>query len=169
MKMKQQGTTEIEASECVSLGINRGTYSLGFFFGPGLPLGFGRPSVPSDPRPLFDPGMGPFLFLGGSAGVAPSVGGAGVEFESDGLSVEELFFLASGFSSTTASGVEIDGVDCDSFGDGLGRKRARRADGRRRMTTFFCLFILSTRPLVSGGEVMVEGGVDMVMGSRWSW
>lgn len=44
------------------------TYSLGFFFGPGLPRGLGMLSEPR-PSPLFDPGLGPFVlvFFGASS------------------------------------------------------------------------------------------------------
>jgi hypothetical protein len=67
-------------------------YSLGFFLGPGLPLGFGTTSTPW-PRPRLLPGFGPgipFLF-GISAtgvGVVP-VPAAGVEAASEPLPAEE--------------------------------------------------------------------------------
>lgn len=69
---------------------SRKTYSRGFFFGPGFPLGLGMPSGMSEDGPLFVPGLGPgmpfrFTPFGGGAsdsvfGVVPS--GTGVEVES---------------------------------------------------------------------------------------
>jgi hypothetical protein len=45
-----------------AISLERKTYSLGFFFGPGLPRGLGRLSEPR-PSPLFDPGLGPFVLI----------------------------------------------------------------------------------------------------------
>src|SRR5450755_4325224 len=75
------------------LKLGGGTYNLGFFFGPGLPRGLGRASVPW-PRPRFCPGFGPgipFLFVTSvGAGVGAAGGGAGVELGSEALSPEEV-------------------------------------------------------------------------------
>jgi hypothetical protein len=46
---------------CV-ISLQKETYSLGFFFGPGLPRGLGMLSEPR-PSPLFDPGLGPFVLV----------------------------------------------------------------------------------------------------------
>lgn len=58
------------------------TYFLGFFFGPGLPLGLGVPS-PFWARARFAPGAGPLRFLLRSVGAEPSARGAGVDADSD--------------------------------------------------------------------------------------
>ena len=71
------------------------TYNLGFFFGPGLPLGLGTLLEPSR-EPRLKPGAGPFLFLDGApspVGVGASVNGAGFEAVSEGLSFDEEFCL----------------------------------------------------------------------------
>jgi hypothetical protein len=48
----------------------KNSYNLGFFFGPGLPRGFGMLSDPW-PSPRFDPDLGPFVpvFFGVSSAV----------------------------------------------------------------------------------------------------
>jgi hypothetical protein len=89
-------------------------YSLGFFFGPGFPLGLGSPSGPRGAA-LFVPGFGPgtpFL-LDTSIGVrrllAPGVPpGAGVELPSEMLSTGEA-------EATGAFGVEADEGDDFDF------------------------------------------------------
>jgi hypothetical protein len=45
-----------------TISLERKAYSLGFFFGPGLPRGFGMLSEPR-PSPLFNPGLGPFVLV----------------------------------------------------------------------------------------------------------
>ena len=74
-----------------------GTYNFCFFFGPGLPLGLGRPSGVRAGAPLFEPGLGPgmpfrFTCTGGGARVldgvlAPPLTGRGVAAESAGVSM----------------------------------------------------------------------------------
>ena len=112
----------------------RHAYSLGFFFGPGFPLGFGVGSEPT-PEPCFVPGFGPdmpFFFassaVGSRAGVAPL---AGVEFVSDAFSVDEV-------EATGAAGVDVDDeddLDLESLRDeGLDEKRVSKAGERCNMT-----------------------------------
>lgn len=95
-----------------------GTYSRGFFLGPGLPLGFGMPSMSA--FPLLDPGFGPGMpFL-----LTPLVGGAKV-FESEtvpfsnGVEVASVVLLeGAGGSTACVVGVEVDDEDAsdgDSF------------------------------------------------------
>ena len=99
------------------------TYSFCFFLGPGLPLGFGTPSCPSAPAPLFAPGRGPgtpfrLPFAWGGArvldGVLAPLTGAGVAADSTGVSA------AGDGSMTWATGAsEADEVDLDDdFADG---------------------------------------------------
>ena len=89
------------------------THNLGFFLGPGFPLGLGSPSGPRGAA-LFVPGFGPgtpFLLVT-SPGVgkllAPGVPpGAGVELLSETLPADEA-------EATGGFGVEADeGVDFD--------------------------------------------------------
>lgn len=67
------------------------TYSLGFFLGPGFPLGF---DIPSDGIgvDLFTPFVAGNFFLFAAPGVETSCVGAGVEFVSDGWSCDATFF-----------------------------------------------------------------------------
>lgn len=100
------------------------TYNLGFFLGPGFPLGFGRPSGPSSPAAdLLVPGpfAGP-LFLG------PSVGGniaveLGVLADA-GVSVFDSCFIPPGDEAaagrvfvTVADDVLDPGDGCDEVGE----------------------------------------------------
>lgn len=112
----------------------RHAYSLGFFFGPGFPLGFGVDSEPT-PEPRFVPGFSPdmpFFFasstVGSRAGVAPE---AGVEFVSDAFPVDEA-------EATGAAGVDVDdedNLDLESLRDeGLDEKRVSKAGERCNMT-----------------------------------
>jgi hypothetical protein len=52
------------------MNMRKDSYNLGFFFGPGLPRGFGMFSDPWQ-SPRFDPGLGPFVvvFFGVSSAV----------------------------------------------------------------------------------------------------
>lgn len=77
----------INISACYLIGGVMCTYNLGFFFGPGLPLGFGIPSgIGVD---LFTPLEGdPFFFVPLIGVNASCCGGAGVEFASEFISVE---------------------------------------------------------------------------------
>lgn len=67
------------------------TYSLGFFFGPGLPLGFVAPSdgIGVD---LFTPFIAGVFFLLAAPGVDTSCVGMGVEFASDVCSCDATVF-----------------------------------------------------------------------------
>lgn len=141
------------------------TYSLGFFFGPGLPRGLGRPS---DPTPEFRlrPDISPFRFFGGpSAGVGASVGGAGVELASDGLSLEELALIFDGSSSITTSGVDTgEASDLGSEDAGWSANLANISEGSLRMIIFFFFILgLSDRAVVGGSLVRVDVEVDMMM------
>lgn len=86
------------------------TYNLAFFLGPGLPLGFGRPSgVSATPELLFTP-----FFLGPSVGGGIDEVGTGVplatgvlDVESGGLSPFELVATGRVF--------EVVDADEDSF------------------------------------------------------
>ena len=97
--------------------------------------------------------------------MAASVRGAVAEFDSEGFSFEELLLIA-GCSSTTAPGVDTEnGVF--SLESCVGRNWARVVGGSLSTMIFFCRFVLSTRPLVSGGEATVAVEVDMVMRRDW--
>ena len=70
------------------------TYSLGFFLGPGLPLGLGSPSGVRFDDALLEPGLGPgipFRFIAVAGGASEPVAAgvpfvAGVGLESEGIS-----------------------------------------------------------------------------------
>ena len=86
----------------------RKTYNLGFFLGPGLPLGFGWPSTVRETF-LLVPGAGIFRFFVGSPLVVASVPGAGVELDSEAASVEAST-LSVGMSAVAAGGVGASGA-----------------------------------------------------------
>ena len=94
--------------------LSGGTYNLGFFFGPGLPRGLGRSAVSIIcPRLLLDPAPGAFRFFEVSP-FAESVAGAGVELDSEALSLfSEVFTMVA--SSTAGAGDEAtEAADCSS-------------------------------------------------------
>lgn len=135
-------------SQLLVLTGSRGiTYSLGFFLGPGLPLGLG-PRSPFWVRPLLFPGLGPGIpFLR-----APSAP-AGVEGASEALSTDE--------AGGTASPEVDDGGDDMSFGLSLSSegvlelgKRASRLDGSLRTMD------RPERPLVEGEADEFEAGMS---------
>lgn len=90
------------------------TYSRGFFFGPGFPLGFAAPSDAA--ADLLDPGLGPgtpFRFVvAGGASVLPSSGTSVVALGA-GESADSGVFSASG---ALMVGVVV-GTDGSSLGD----------------------------------------------------
>lgn len=143
------------------------TYNLGFFLGPGLPRGLG---VPLDsnicPRLLLYPGAGPLRFLEGSEELASPFEGAGVELDSEVLSLISVIFKA-GTSSSTGAGEEAD--DCvDSCSSSLaegGSKRWRSFGEILRMTTLPCFLFLSPRAVVAAGDpVVFEDETAMIVG-----
>ena len=128
-----------------------GTYSRGFFLGPGLPRGFGGPSAIIE-APLFAPDFGPGmpLFLEPLVGVAElfssaggaEVAGTGVAFDSEPTSGPE----GSAAGNVASAADELDDAVRDALlcgGCGEGSKRARSFPLRLRMTTllFFAFFI----------------------------
>ena len=90
--------------------VRKGTYSLGFFFGPGLPLAFVGSSLPV-PSSLFEPGLGlADSFLTGSSLVVSStlleIGGGG-----SGASCESDLDSGGGVGSLGGADVDIDNGD----------------------------------------------------------
>lgn len=146
---------------------SRDAYSLGFFFGPGFPLGFGVESVPT-PEPRFAPGFGPgkpFFFassaVGSRFGVAP---GAGVEFVSEAFSVDEV-------EATGAAGVEVDDeddLDLESLRDeGLGAKRVSKVGERCNLTILLDLEFLDGRSEDNDDEFACVVFFDDMMCDLW--
>ena len=147
----------------------RDTYSLGFFFGPGFPLGFGVDSVPT-PDPRFVPGFGPampFFFVSSVAGsTAELAPGAGVEFVSDAFSVDEV-------EATSGTGVDVedeDDLDLESLRDeGLDEKRVSKAGERCNLTILLALEFLDGRSEDIDDEgACVEFFDDMMLELWWS-
>ena len=143
------------------------TYSLGFFFGPGLPRGFG---APSDVSAMFrlNPGAGPFLFLGGSVDVLLELSGAGtgagVELDSDGASADSVTFSAG--APLVAGGGEGASEVCDDsscIGCGFSSNCASRSGGSRRRTTFDGFLILSDLLVDVDGDLVSAMAFDMVV------
>lgn len=140
------------------------TYSLGFFFGPGFPLGFGVLSaiILVD---LFDPAFAPGpLFFGISAGGEPAVGGAGVAFDSDAFSDElPLVLLTASAVVSARPGVEEDeGADfCFEFlrDADLGSNSLSIEGDRLRVTILDNLVIFLPRDADADETVVVV--VDM--------
>jgi hypothetical protein len=129
------------------------TYNRGFFFGPGLPLGLGCPSIKSAIFRLV-PGAGPFRFFVGSDEVGLS-DGSGVEFDSDAASVLASVTLTIGGSFVIGVGDGgsgwSDGVDSGSCGVCFSSNLDRSSDGRRSIIVLEGIFI--------GHEVKFEVGV----------
>jgi hypothetical protein len=154
-------------------GRETGTYSRGFFFGPGFPLGFGKTS-PIWFRLLLFPGLGPGMpFLRG-------VGAAGVEAASEALSTEEggatgsadveegdaislLWFSLLGFSLLELSLLEffllLDEVTL------LG-KRLRRPGASLRTTVLFDRSDFVDRPFDEEVGVVVTAGMVVISPGR---
>lgn len=143
------------------------TYSLGFFFGPGLPRGFGVPSLTPWPNARFVPAFGtprPFFAepspRGGGRG--PSAFGAGVEFASETLSADELVLAGTG-----AAGVDV-AEEEDLFTleflreSGLITKRLSNSGETVSLTTLDAFEDLSDRLFVAGVEMEGEAGIDMM-------
>lgn len=142
-----------------------GTYSLGFFFGPGLPRGLGvlLPSVicprllllPASEPPLrfFEPS--PLEFSAASArGV-----GAGVEADSETLSLISGT-LSVELSSTAGAGDETaEGCDRSSTSR-AGTKKRRKSFGGSLITAILdCFLFLSVRVEAEGDRVLED---DMI-------
>lgn len=129
------------------------TYSRGFFLGPGLPLGFGIPSVAMGVL-LLEPGAGPFRFFVDSVGFEGSCGGAGVEFDSDAASVDcSILSVGSSVVATAGDGASDVG-DSDSCTAGFSTNRLRMSEGNLRMTTLDCFFVLSVLGAVIDGDLV---------------
>lgn len=131
------------------------THSLGFFFGPGLPLGFKGSSVPA-PSPLFEPVLGladSFLMTSslGSGSTFGTDGGTGVLSES-GLD------SGGGVASLGGAGVDIDRGDfflgTDFWAIGSCGNRSSDGLGSWRWIIFVGLEDLLT--------FSVEAGVDVL-------
>ena len=110
------------------------TYSRGFFFGPGFPLGFGGPSA-MRPAPLFAPGFGPGmpLFLDpfeGTLRLFPSAvdvdaPGTGVALDSEAASFTEGPTAGRAPSSCEElDEAARDGLTSEGCGDGSNRARS---------------------------------------------
>lgn len=138
------------------------THSLGFFLGPGLPLGLGWPSTV---RFRFVPGAGPFRFFTGSpfVAVSPFVTpfGAGVEFDSEATSVDAST-LSVGMSFVAGAGVGASGDDGCSSLAGFGWNGFRRAGGRRSMILSEGFLDLSDFEVEVDGERVAVVVFDMV-------
>lgn len=121
------------------------TYSLGFFFGPGLPRPFEAAS-PVCPKALFVPALAPVPFVL-DASVAP---GAGVALLSEASPGGEEVGAAVAATGTVVGVETVDGVDfaLEFFrGVGFGRKRPREAAESFRTTILLCLLVLSGRAI----------------------
>jgi len=120
--------------------------NLGFFFGPGLPRGLGVPldSAAIWPRLLLLPAEGFFRFFEASA-LDASPFGAGVEFDSEALSLTSGTFNV-GRSSAAGAGEDAEEVvDCSSvLGAGSSKRRSNLGDSLS-MTVFPCFLLLSGR------------------------
>lgn len=145
------------------------TYSRGFFFGPGLPRGFG---VPSDVNAMFrlKPGAGPFRFLGGSVDVlvalsgADAGAGAGVELGSEGASADSVTFSVG--APLVAGGGEGASEVCDDsscLGCGFSSNCASRSGGSRSTTTLAGFLVLSDLLMDVDGDVVSAIVLDMVV------
>lgn len=137
--------------------LERRTYNLAFFFGPGLPLGFGNPSGPSATVALlftaffFGPSVGGGISVDGRASMATGVlafgsdllspfeltAGIVLEFEDDGDS-----FGDSSLTTTGAGGWNF----CKDLGDSL------------RVTIKLCLV-----DFLRGADVVVDLFVEAMM------
>lgn len=120
------------------------TYSLGFFFGPGLPLSLGGALGSITGAARFRPATAPPpllrlpSILGGGAselgsGVSAPVAGTGVELDSSDLDADD----GSGCVMVGASRVLAFGVDAEVFRDEVleaGTNRASTSGARLRVT-----------------------------------
>lgn len=90
--------------------MRKGTYSLGFFFGPGLPLAFTGSSTPV-PNSLFEPDLG--LADSVLTGSSLSLGSTLVEIEGggNGGSLESDLGSGGGVGSLGGADVDIDNGD----------------------------------------------------------
>ncbi|MCJ1362372.1 hypothetical protein MMC16_001475 [Acarospora aff. strigata] len=139
-------------------------YSFGFFFGPGFPLGFGVESVPT-PGPLFEPGLGPGMFIlfvsSAADGVAPATG---VEFVSEALSVDDA-------EATGGAEVDVDDedvLDLESLRvEGLDEKRVSKAGGRRNRTILLDFEVLDDLSEDKDEEVAGTEFFDDMMFEQW--
>lgn len=154
------------------------TYSLGFFFGPGFPLGLGSPSAVKE-RPLFEPGFGPgipFLLGAASVGFACLFPDEGVSALGAGVALLD----SDGASSRLCSTVGFDGVDRGEFevvdfereffftAGAFGSKRASSDE----VSWSLIIFDLDGFPVDLADEAGAETvllGVDMAMVGRVNW
>lgn len=144
------------------------TYKRGFFFGPGFPLGFGKPSAPSD-NPRFAPGFGPgkllrLISFAGGASLSASVAMLAGAVEGSAAS------CGGNGSTTCATGVgNGDGGDSTVVGlqiHGVGGKQARRPGAIRRMTILLgFVFEEALRPVEVGTLLVMV--VDMAGACIW--
>ena len=132
------------------------SYSLGFFFGPGLPRGLGKVSIIT-PVLFLDPDAGFLRFFELSVGLVPSCTGAGVELDSETLSVDSVILRVGSSLAAGAGDDTLDDVDFGSSFSTGGAKRFSRVDDKRS-TTMFCFL---PRPFVTAGDDMAVFVVDI--------
>lgn len=130
-----------------------GTYNLGFFLGPGLPRGLGSEPVSINcPRLLLDPAETPFFFLGPSAAARSEGVGAGVELDSEALSLTSGSFKGDASSSGGAGDEASDGDDCSSDLAERFSNRRRSLGDNLNVTIFSCFLFLSARAIEADGD-----------------
>ena len=86
-----------------------GTYSLGLFFGPGLPLTLGTPSAVNAAEPLFIP-----FFLTPSVGGGIDEGGSGLPAAGSVLVESELLGPSAAGTEPAVSMADVDSLVVDS-------------------------------------------------------
>lgn len=137
------------------------TYNRGFFFGPGLFLGF---TIVSAPDALLAPGLGPGMAFGAGG----SVGGTGVDAVSDALSTDDAA-AAEGIAMGEGEEALFDFVSAGGSEVGVVvGKRPSCVEESRSMTTLLCFDDLVDRPATDDGPAafVSEGDIIFLKGSN---